>query len=261
RQGKLEYGALERLLRRETKAIVCTHASNLTGDAVDLPRISAFAKAHGLLLVVDASQTAGLFPIDMEKDGIDVLCFTGHKGLYGPQGTGGLCVGEGVEIRPFLVGGTGVGSFSETQPMDYPTRLEAGTLNSHGLAGLSAALDWLAEIGVDTIRDHDLALARRFYREVKAIPGVSIYGDWTQALRAPIVALNVDGWDSALAADALAERFGIAVRPGAHCAPRLHRALGTEAGGAIRFSWSYFNTEAETDAALSAVKILAGEGR
>ncbi|MEG2175881.1 MAG: aminotransferase class V-fold PLP-dependent enzyme [Oscillibacter sp.] len=261
RQGKLEYGALERLLRRETKAIVCTHASNLTGDAVDLPRISAFAKAHGLLLVVDASQTAGLFPIDMEKDGIDVLCFTGHKGLYGPQGTGGLCVGEGVEIRPFLVGGTGVGSFSETQPMDYPTRLEAGTLNSHGLAGLSAALDWLAEIGVDTIRDHDLALARRFYREVKAIPGVTIYGDWTQALRAPIVALNVDGWDSALAADALAERFGIAVRPGAHCAPRLHRALGTEAGGAIRFSWSYFNTEAETDAALSAVKILAGEGR
>ena len=258
-RGQIDYGDLDRLLRPDTKAVVCTQASNLTGDCVDLERVSAFTQRHGLLLVVDASQTAGLLPIDMTAQHIDVVCFTGHKGLYGPQGTGGLCVGEGVEIRPFKVGGTGVRSFLPTQPMEYPTRLEAGTLNGHGLAGLSAALDWLREVGVDDIRNHDLALARWFYEGVRAIPGVTVYGDWTQSLRVPIVALNLAGWDAALAADALAERFGIAVRPGAHCAPRLHRALGTEEGGALRFSWSYFNTEAETDAALAAVAALAKE--
>lgn len=259
RQGRINYDDLPRLLRRSTRAVVCTHASNLTGDGVDLARMAEFTHRHGLLLVVDASQTVGLLPMDMERLGVDVLCFTGHKSLYGPQGTGGLCVGAGVELRPFKVGGTGVQSYSRTQPAEYPTRLEAGTLNSHGLAGLSAALDWLEQTGVDAIRAHDLGLARNFYEEVSALPGATVYGDWTQPLRAPIVALNLAGWDSALAADALAERFGIAVRPGAHCAPRLHRALGTEAQGAIRFSWSYFNTEAETAAAVAAVKTLAGE--
>ncbi len=139
RQGRLDWDALPSLLRRETKAVVCTHASNLTGDAADLRRVGEFCRAHGLLLVVDASQTAGLLPIDMEGMGIDVLCFTGHKSLMGPQGTGGLCVGPGVEVRPLLTGGTGVQSYRETQPEEYPTRLEAGTLNSHGIAGLRAA--------------------------------------------------------------------------------------------------------------------------
>lgn len=258
-RGQIDYEDWERLLRPETRAVVCTHASNLTGDSLDLERIGAFTQRHGLLLVVDASQTAGLLPIDMTTGHIDVVCFTGHKGLYGPQGTGGLCMGEGVEIRPFKVGGTGVRSFSQTQPLEYPTRLEAGTLNGHGLAGLSAALDWLKEVGVDQIRTHDLALARQFYEGVRAIPGATVYGDWTQTLRAPIVSLNLVGWDAALAADVLAERNGIAVRPGAHCAPRLHRALGTGEGGALRFSWSYFNTEEETDAALEAVAALAKE--
>ena len=257
--GQLDYGAFERLLRPNTRAVVCTHASNLTGDLVDISRVGEFCHAHGLLFILDASQTAGVFPIDMEKQHIDVACFTGHKSLLGPQGTGGLCVREGVEIRPFAVGGTGVQSFSETQPEEYPTRLEAGTLNSHGIAGLGAALDFLERTGLDTIRAHETALARRFYKAVRVLPGVRIYGDWTAAEHAPIVTLNIADQDSAEVSDELAERFGIATRPGAHCAPRLHRALGTEDQGAVRFSWSYFNSEAETDAAAEAVRVLAAE--
>lgn len=259
RQGRLDYGAFERLLRPETKAVVCTHASNLTGDAVDLDRVCRFTRAHGLLLILDASQTAGLLPIDMAAQGIDVVCFTGHKSLMGPQGTGGLCLREGLEIRPLAVGGTGVQSYSETQPAEYPTRLEAGTLNGHGLAGLGAALDFLAGTGLEAVRAHEDALARRFYKAVRDLPGVTVYGNWEAPVRAPVVALNIGDWDSAVVSDELAERFEIATRPGAHCAPRLHRALGTEEQGAVRFSWSYFNTEAETDAAAEAVALLARE--
>ena len=258
-QGRLDYDRLPDLLRPETKAIVCTHAANLTGDVVDLKRMADFAKKHGLLLILDASQTAGVFPIHMEEMGIDVLCFTGHKSLLGPQGTGGLCFREGLEIRPFAVGGTGVQSFLEHQPREYPTRLEAGTLNSHGLAGLGAAVDFLLETGMDTIRAHETALARRFYEAVRELPGVRVYGDFTKKDRAPIVTLNIGDYDSAEVSDELAERFGIATRPGAHCAPRFHRCLGTEEQGAVRFSWSCFNTEEETDAAAEAVRILAEE--
>lgn len=259
RQGQINYGDFEKLLRPDTKAVVCTHGSNLTGDLVDIERVGAFCHAHGLLFILDASQTAGVFPIDMEKQHIDVVCFTGHKSLMGPQGTGGLCIRPGVEIRPFVVGGTGVQSFLAIQPEEYPTRLEAGTLNSHGLAGLSAALDFLAETGTDRIRSHECALARRFYEQVRDIPGVTVYGDHMKAERAPIVALNIADADSGEVADELAERFQVAVRPGAHCAPRLHRALGTEDQGAVRFSWSWWNTEEETDAAAEAVRTLAEE--
>ena len=157
------------------------------------------------------------------------------------------------------LGGTGVLSYSETQPREYPTRLEAGTLNGHGLAGLNAALDFLRETGTGVIYAHEDALASRFVRRVRDLPGVTVYGDWAASLRAPIVTLNIAGCDSAQVSDQLAERFGIATRPGAHCAPRLHRCLGTEEQGAVRFSWSYFNTEAETDAAAAAVGILARE--
>lgn len=257
--GQLDYTRLEQLLRPNTKAVVCTHASNLTGDLADIGRVGTFAHNHGLLFILDASQTAGAFPIDMSAQRIDVVCFTGHKGLLGPQGTGGLCVGEGVDIRPWLVGGTGVQSFLETQPEEWPTRLEAGTLNSHGIAGLGAALDYLEARGPNTVRLHECGLARRFYEAVCKIPGVTVYGDFVQKERAPIVTLNIGQYDSALVSDELAERFGVATRPGAHCAPRLHRALGTAEQGAVRFSWSWANTEAETDAAAEAVRVLAAE--
>lgn len=260
-RGRLDYGAFERLLRPETKAVVCTHASNLTGDTVDVEWVGRFAKEHGLLFILDASQTVGVLPIDMAALGADVVCFTGHKSLMGPQGTGGLCLREGLEIRPFAVGGTGVRSYCETQPAEYPTRLEAGTLNGHGLAGLSAALDYLAQTGVHALRAREDALARRFYEAVRDLPGVTVYGDFAAPVRAPIVTLNIGDCDSAEISDELAERFDVATRPGAHCAPRLHRALGTEDQGAVRFSWSCFNTEEETDAAAEAVRVLAREAQ
>ena len=257
RMGNPDYSAFEDLIRPNTRAIVTTHASNLTGNLVDLARVSAIAKSHGLLLVVDASQTAGSIPISMEELGIDLLCFTGHKGLMGPQGTGGLCVSPRVTLRSWKVGGSGVHSYSRSQPEDYPTCLEAGTLNGHGIAGLSAAVDFLLEIGVEAIARREQELTRRFYNGVKDIPGVTVYGDFSQPQRAAIVALNLGDEDSGQVADALMVDFGIAVRSGAHCAPRMHQALGTRNQGAVRFSFSWFTTETEIDAAVAALAQLA----
>ena len=258
RQGNLDYDAFERLMQPHTRAIVCTHASNLTGNLTDLARVSAVAKAHDVLLIVDAAQTAGAYPIDMTALGIDVLCFTGHKGLMGPQGTGGLCVREGLTLRHWKVGGSGVQSYSRTHPTQMPTCLEAGTLNGHGIAGLSAALDFIAEVGVDAIHDRETALMRRFYEGVKEVPGITVYGDFSRR-RMAIVTLNIGDYESGAVSDALSEEYGIATRPGAHCAPRMHQALGTEQQGAVRFSFSWFNTEQEIDAAIQAVRELAAE--
>ena len=256
KRGNIDYADFERLLRPETRAVVCTHASNLTGNVLDLARIGAFAHAHGLLFIVDASQSAGVLPIDMEKMHIDVLCFTGHKSLMGPQGTGGLCVREGVDIRPWKVGGTGVQTYSAAQPAQMPTRLEAGTLNGHGIAGLGASLDFLRETGIDTIHAHETALLRRFVAGAREIPGVTLYGDFDRE-RTAVAALNIGSLDSGEVSDILAEDYGIATRPGAHCAPRLHRALGTEEQGAVRFSFGWYNTEEEVDEALRAVREIA----
>ncbi len=259
RNGQLDYEGFARLLRPNTRAVVCTHGSNLTGDLVNIDFVGKFCREHGLLFILDASQTAGVFPIDMAAQHIDVVCFTGHKSLLGPQGTGGLCVGENVDVRPLLVGGTGVQSFSETQPEAFPEHLEAGTLNSHGLAGLHASLEFLEKTGLNVIRSHEETLAHRFYDAVRQIPGVRVYGNFDAEHRAPVVALNIGDADSAEMSDELSYRFQIATRPGAHCAPRLHRALGTEDQGAVRFSWSWANTVEETDAAAAAVRILAEE--
>lgn len=257
RSGRIDYSDFEKLLRPNTKAVVCTHASNLTGDMVDLKKISAFCRMNKLLLVVDASQTAGVVPIHMTDMGIDVLCFTGHKGLMGPQGTGGLCIGADVEIRPFKVGGTGIKTYEKVQPQEYPTRLEAGTLNSHGIAGLNAALDYIEGVGLDVIRNHELQLAKRFYEGIRRIDGVKTYGDFSSWDRAAIVTLNVRDFDSAQVSDYLAEHYGIATRSGGHCAPRLHEALGTVEQGAVRFSFGWHNTEEDVDAAIRAIAEVA----
>lgn len=255
--GRVAYEDLEALLRPDTRAVVCTHASNLTGNVLDIARIGEMARRRGALLIVDASQTAGALPIDMEAMGIDVLCFTGHKGLMGPQGTGGLCVRPGVEIEPWKVGGSGVHSYDRRQPREYPTRLEAGTLNGHGIAGLSAALDFLQEVGLEAIEAKEHALMDRFYQAVSAMDGVTVYGDFSQARRSAIVALNIRDYDSAAVSDELSETYGVATRPGAHCAPRMHQALGTTDRGAVRFSFSWFNTQEEVDEAIRAVGQLA----
>lgn len=257
-QGCVDYRDFERLIRPDTRAIACTHGSNLTGNRLDIDRIGEIAHAHGILFILDASQTAGATPIDMAKSGVALLCFTGHKSMMGPQGTGGLCINGDIDVEPLKVGGTGVQSYLETHPREYPTRLEAGTLNGHGIAGLSAAADFIVQTGIDAIHGREIGLARRFYEGVADIPGVRVYGDFSTWDRCPIVSLNVGDVDSALVCDALARDYDIATRAGAHCAPLMHRALGTEKQGAVRFSFGFFNTETETDAAIGAVREIAG---
>lgn len=254
--GNVDYADFERLMKPNTRAVVCTNASNLTGTVLDIGRIAKTAHSHGALVIVDASQTAGCWPIDMKKMGIDVLCFTGHKGLMGPQGTGGICVKEGIEIRPFKVGGSGVQSYSRTHPAEYPTRLEAGTLNGHGIAGLGAAAKFISETGVENIHAKERSLMLRFYEGVKNIEGVTVYGDFTKDKTA-IVALNIRDYESGEVSYELSQGYGIATRPGAHCAPRMHKALGTAEVGAVRFSFSFYNTEEEIDEAVRAVAELA----
>ena len=253
--GNVDYADFERLMKPNTRAVVCTNASNLTGTVLDIERIAKTAHSHGALVIVDASQTAGCWPIDMKKMGIDVLCFTGHKGLMGPQGTGGICVKEGIEIRPFKVGGSGVQSYSRTHPAEYPTRLEAGTLNGHGIAGLGAAAKFISET-VENIHAKERSLMLRFYEGVKNIEGVTVYGDFTKDKTA-IVALNIRDYESGEVSYELSQGYGIATRPGAHCAPRMHKALGTAEVGAVRFSFSFYNTEEEIDEAVRAVAELA----
>lgn len=258
-QGNVKPEQFEQLITGETKAIVCTHASNLTGNVVDIEKVGQIAKKHGLIFIVDASQTAGALPIDMEQMGIDILCFTGHKGLMGPQGTGGLCIREGVEIDVFKCGGSGVHSYDKEQPKEYPTRLEAGTLNSHGIAGLSAAIDYLNEVGIDAVEEKEKMLAKRFFDGVSKIEGVKVYSDVNAKQHTGVVTLNIRDYDSAMVADALSEDYEIATRAGAHCAPRMHQALHTTEQGAVRFSFGWFNTTEEVDAAIEAIAELAEE--
>ena len=253
-RGRLDYAALEREITPGTRAVIVTHASNLTGNLTDIRRIGEMCRRAGALFIVDASQTAGIFPIDMERDCIDVLCFTGHKSLMGPQGTGGICVRKGLEIRPLKSGGSGILTFSKTHPSVMPAALEAGTLNGHSIAGLGAAVRWLKEQGADRLRAREQELAGRFYGLVREIPDVRIYGDFSAPERAAIVSLNLGGEDSARVSDWLAWEHGIYTRAGGHCAPLMHGALGTREQGAVRFSFSHFNTDEEVETAAAALR-------
>ena len=258
-RGNIRYEDFEAAVRANTRAIVTTHGSNLTGNLLDIQRLGEIAGAHGLLYIVDASQTAGVFPIDVQRMHIDILCFTGHKGLLGPQGTGGLYVRSGVCVRPLLSGGSGVQTYLRSHPPQMPTALEAGTLNAHGIAGLGAAVRYIAETGQDSIRRQEQRLMTAFYSGVQGIPGITVYGDFSTMERCPIVALNVRDYDSGEVSAALSDQYGIATRPGAHCAPLLHKALGTVERGAVRFSFSHFNTMEEVETAVSALRELAQE--
>lgn len=257
-RGVLDYDDLRRLCAGGADVVIASHASNVTGNVADLWRIASIAHEAGALLVVDASQSAGCVPIDMASMGVDVVCFTGHKGLMGPQGTGGLAVREGVDVHPWAEGGSGVKSFSPYQPEEWPTRLEAGTLNAHGLAGLSAALDYLRRIGgPSAVGEKERSLAASFAAAVRGLPGITLYGDLGQPGRAGIVSLNVADLDSSEVSAILSQDFGIQTRPGAHCAPLMHRALGTEWQGMVRFSFGWFNTPADVAAATQALAEIA----
>lgn len=259
--GALDYDGFRRHLQPNTKAVVCTFASNLTGYLVDLELIAAFCREHNLLLIVDASQAAGVFPIDIKAMGIDILCFTGHKGLLGPQGTGGLCLRDGIAVAPLKVGGSGLHSYSKVHPEALPESLEAGTLNCHGIAGLLAGVQYIRETGIENIRDRELMLAEQFLNGVRAVPEVRVYRA-PNAKYAPIVSLNIGTVDAGEVGDRLAFEYEICVRTGAHCAPLAHTALGTKGQGAVRFSFSSLNTEEEIQAGIRAIsEIAASYGR
>lgn len=257
KKGRIRYDLLESSVKSNTSAIVLTHASNLSGNVTDLAFVSNFAKKHGLLLIVDASQTAGSLPINVVKMGIDILCFTGHKGLFGPQGTGGLYVREGLTLSPLKSGGSGIHSFDRQHPTDMPTALEAGTLNGHGIAGLNAGLDYILSTGVKNIHAKEISLARRFVNGISDISDLKLYGDIDAPLRTPIISLNIGNMSSASVSDILWADYEICVRAGAHCAPLMHKTFGTEKQGAVRFSFSCFNTEAEIDTAIRAMHEIA----
>lgn len=259
KKGTISYEELEEAVQENTKAIVITNASNLTGNYVDVKRVGEIAKRKGVLLVVDASQTAGVYPINVKEMNIDILCFTGHKSLLGPQGTGGLYVREGLKLRPLKCGGSGVQTYLKKHPDDMPTALEAGTLNGHGIAGLGAAIEYLEKEGIDNIREKELQHMWHFYNGIKDIPGVKVYGDFDTEVRCPVVTLNIGDYDSSEVSDELLMTYGISTRPGAHCAPLMHEALGTVEQGAVRFSFSHYNTEEEVETAINAIRELAEE--
>ena len=261
KKGCIKASDIEAKICPETKAILLTHASNVIGNVLDIEAIGKISKKHGLLFILDASQTAGLLPIDMKNIGISALCCSGHKSILGPQGTGLLCLADGVKPYSLKVGGTGVDSFSHTMPQSLPEALEAGTLNTHGLAGLLAACDYLNKYGQLRIYREATDLANRFKEGIKSLPGVTLYGDFEATVRTPVVTLNLRDIDSGEIADELFQRFGIATRAGAHCAPEVHRTFGTLEQGMVRFSFSHFNTKDEVDDAIRALTILEEESR
>lgn len=256
--GMVDVDAMIAAIRPDTKAIVCTHASNLTGNVTDIATLGHAARDRDILFIVDASQTAGILPIDVKTMNIDVLCFTGHKSLLGPQGTGGMYVGERADIRPFKSGGTGIQSFLEHQPDALPQRLEAGTLNGPGIAGLMAATEHIVTTGLENIYEKEHFLQQLFLEQIRDIPGIKIYGDFTQEqVRCPIVSVNIGDIDSTQIGSWLQEDYGIAVRTGAHCAPLMHEYFGTRAQGMVRFSFSYYNTVDEVKTAADALGDIA----
>ena len=257
-KGRISYEELEQSVREETRAIVISHASNVTGNVNDLVRIGEICRRNHLALIVDAAQTAGCIPISMKQMNIAILCFTGHKGLMGPQGTGGLLVREDIKLKPLKEGGSGIHSYDRRQPKDYPEHLEAGTLNTHGIAGLLAGIRFLKHTGVEQIGSQEVALAQAFYEQMRELPNVKLYGDYVGE-RTGIVTLNIEGYDSGEVSDELMERFDIATRSGAHCAPLAHQALGTVDTGAVRFSFSCFQTMEDVQLAAAAVRTLATE--
>lgn len=256
--GGIDVADVERLVTPGTRLVVASHASNLTGAILPVEAMARVAHAAGALMLVDAAQTAGAVPIDMAALGADLVAFTGHKALMGPQGTGGLAVSPGVDVRPLLHGGTGVQSALPHQPDAYPEHLEAGTLNAPGIAGLRAATAFIREVGVDAVRAHEQTLRDRFVAGAREVPGVWFVGEGAPLARMGTVALNVGDVDSSLVADALAREHGIATRAGLHCAPRAHEACGTRGQGAVRFSVGWYTTPDEVDAAVHALAAVAG---
>ena len=262
-EGFLDPADLEAALRPETVLIVLNHASNVCGSLLPVRQAGEMARRHGCLLLVDAAQTAGAYPLDLEADRIDLLAWTGHKALGGPMGTGGLVIGPRVDLdrfRPLKRGGTGSRSEQEEQPDFLPDRFESGTLNAVGLAGLVAALRWLRDRGVAAIRRRETALTQRLLDGLAALPGLTVYGGRDAARQTATIAFNIAGLLPSDVGLRLDEEFGVLCRVGLHCAPAAHRTLGTFPTGSVRFGLSHWNRAEEIERALEAVRRIAEEG-
>ncbi|WGV60133.1 aminotransferase class V-fold PLP-dependent enzyme [Brevibacillus brevis] len=240
-----------------TRLIVVSHASNLTGVILPVAELGKLAKEHGITFLVDASQSAGVLPIDVEAMNIHMLAFPGHKGLYGPQGTGGLYVSSDIDLEPLIHGGTGSQSEAIDQPTTRPDRYESGTLNTVGLAGLQAGVDFVMEKGVDNIRQHEWELVKQTILGLQQIEGVHVYGPGIEIERVGVVAFNIGEVDAAEVSFILDQQYGIATRSGFHCTPLGHQTAGTEQRGAVRASFGIFNSEKDVEALHNAVREIA----
>ncbi|RKD31670.1 aminotransferase class V-fold PLP-dependent enzyme [Thermohalobacter berrensis] len=258
-EGNINLEDIEKNIKENTKLIVTTHASNVTGTIFPIKDISKIAKKNNIIYMVDAAQTAGVYDIDVEEMGIDLLAFPGHKGLLGPQGTGGLYIKEGLMIRQMKEGGTGSKSDLLTQPEMLPDKFESGTPNTPGIIGLGAGIKYILDKGIVNIRKHEVELTKYFMDELKKIDKVRIYGPMDIEKHAPVVSINIGNEDSSEVSYVLDKVFNIAVRPGLHCAPLAHKTIGTFEHGVIRFSIGPFTTTEDIEKAIDAVKKISRE--
>jgi cysteine desulfurase family protein len=263
REGSLDPAEIRKAIKKKSRMVVLNHASNVIGTLLPLGPVGEICRNHGILFMVDAAQTAGVIPIDLEKEKIDLLAFTGHKALFGPQGTGGLVIGRRVDektLQPLKRGGTGSRSEFEEQPDFLPDLCESGTPNTVGLAGLRAGLDFILGVGIEKIRDHERKLTSRLIQGLLGISGAIVYGSGDAEKQCATLSFNLKNWTPSDLSFRLDEEFGILTRVGLHCAPSAHRTIGTFPDGTVRVSMSYLNTEAEIEQTLQAIKTLARKG-
>lgn len=256
-EGRINPSDIENAIQKNTKLIVTTHASNVTGTIVDIHTIGEIAKKYGITYLVDASQSAGIYEIDVQKSNIDMLAMPGHKGLLGPQGTGVLYVKDGIRLRSQREGGTGSKSEEIIQPDLYPDKYESGTHNTPGLAGLGAGVKFLLDTELDKIRSHEEELTQYMIDRLSEVPKLKLYGPKSSKERSAVLLINIDGMDSGEVTFRLNYEFDIATRSGIHCAPLAHKTLGTIETGGVRFSLGYFNTKEDIDKAIDALKEIA----
>jgi cysteine desulfurase family protein len=259
-KGELDPAEIKKAIRKNTRMVICSHASNVTGTIMPVEDISRTTRERGITFCVDAAQTAGAVPIDVEGMGIDVLAFTGHKSLLGLQGTGGLYIRKGIDIQiaPLMRGGTGSRSEFEEHPDFMPDRFEPGTPNTPGLAGLEAGVSFILNKGIDRIREEEKTLTRYFLDKLQRFPFVEVYGTKDPDRMVPVISFGIRGVSLSEASLFFDEEYGILSRPGLHCAPAAHRTIGTFPAGTNRFSFGCFNTTAQLDRACAAIENLAG---
>ncbi|NLY66002.1 MAG: aminotransferase class V-fold PLP-dependent enzyme [Tissierellia bacterium] len=257
--GKIKVEDIANSIRSNTKLIVITHVSNLTGTIMPIEEIGRIAKEKGILLLVDAAQSAGVYDIDVKKMNIDMLAFPGHKGLLGPQGTGGLYIREGLLLKEIKQGGTGSFSHVLDMPDILPDRYESGTLNGPGIVGLGAGIRYILNKGIENIRKHEEELTKHFIEGLMQIDKVKVYGPLNEKEQGAVVSINIGDEDSSEISFILDEKYDIQVRPGLHCAPLAHKTIGTFEQGVVRFSFGPFNTHDQIDYALKAIREIAKE--